>query len=78
MVFDSVALFCQRARQARPQFELSATNAHDVARICRRLDGIPLALELAAARVGMLSVAQIAAHIDESVSSALRRRLSDG
>ena len=48
---DSVALFVERARAARPEFVVDATNAVAVAEICRRVDGIPLAIELADARV---------------------------
>jgi len=53
---DAALFFWERVRAARPGFEPNPTNATDVARICRRLDGIPLALELAAARVRVLSV----------------------
>ncbi len=53
---DAVALFVARARAADHRFELDDENAAAVAEICRRLDGIPLAIELAAARVNVLSV----------------------
>ncbi|MGH3527199.1 MAG: AfsR/SARP family transcriptional regulator [Pseudonocardiaceae bacterium] len=62
---DAVAFFCERARAARSTFELDTTNAAAVARVCRRLDGIPLALELAAARVQVLSPAQVADRLDD-------------
>ena len=58
-------LFVERATAAHPGFALTADNAPVVAQICRRLDGIPLALELAAARVKALSVDQIAARLDD-------------
>jgi predicted ATPase/DNA-binding CsgD family transcriptional regulator len=66
--FAAVQLFVERARAARPDFTLTALHAPAVARICRRLDGIPLALELAAARVMALSVAQIADRLDDRFS----------
>ncbi len=56
---DAVQLFVERARQHRPHFDLQEQRAHAVAEICVRLDGIPLALELAAARVAVLPVEQI-------------------
>jgi predicted ATPase/class 3 adenylate cyclase len=62
---DAIRLFVERAAIARPGFELSAQNAPAVAQICKRLDGIPLAIELAASRVGMLSEEQIAARLDD-------------
>lgn len=62
---ESVRVFVDRARLARPDFEVDADNAATVAEICRRLDGIALAIELAAARVTMLPVADIASRLDD-------------
>ena len=63
--YESVRLFTERASAAAPGFALDAENAADVARICLRLDGLPLALELAAARLGALSPAAISARLDD-------------
>ncbi|MDP9494811.1 MAG: NB-ARC domain-containing protein, partial [Actinomycetota bacterium] len=63
--FDSVALFVARARLVVPGFEMDAQNASLVAEVCRRLDGIPLAIELAAARLKVLSVAQLVQRLDQ-------------
>jgi predicted ATPase/DNA-binding SARP family transcriptional activator len=60
---ESVRLFCDRAALARPGFGLTAGNVGAVGEICRQLDGIPLAIELAAARVSALTVAQLAARL---------------
>jgi predicted ATPase/class 3 adenylate cyclase len=62
---DAVTLFCERAAAADAAFRLTPDNAPAVARICRRLDGIPLALELAAARIRVLSPEQIADRLDD-------------
>ena len=59
--FEAVQLFTERSRRARPGFTLTPANTRSVAEICGRLDGIPLALELAAARMRVLSAEQIAA-----------------
>ena len=56
---EAVELFVERARRARPDFAVDNDNAAAVAEICRRLDGMPLAIELAAARVRALSAAEI-------------------
>jgi len=62
---DACRLFVERARSVQPAFEVTERNARAVIQICRRLDGIPLALELAAARVRALPVEQIAARLDD-------------
>jgi non-specific serine/threonine protein kinase len=64
--FESIQLFEERAQLAQSDFALTVENIPFVVQICRRLDGIPLAIELAAARVGFLSIEQIAAKLDEN------------
>ena len=61
---DAVQLFVARAQAVQPGFGLTPGNADAVARVCRRLEGIPLAIELAAARARIISVSQIADHLD--------------
>ena len=62
---DAAALFCERARAAQPAFGLSQANVAAVAQICHRLDGIPLALELAAARIRVLGAHDLARRLDQ-------------
>ncbi|MBO0865133.1 MAG: AAA family ATPase, partial [Mycobacterium sp.] len=62
--FGALALFAARARAARPGLVISAGDVAALSSICFRLDGIPLALELAAARVAALSIKEIADHLD--------------
>jgi non-specific serine/threonine protein kinase len=62
---EAVRLFVERAQLSAPKFSLADDTADAVAEICRRLDGIPLAIELAAARVKILSVEEIRARLDD-------------
>jgi predicted ATPase len=64
---ESVRLFSARAAQAAPGFELDDENAVAVAALCHRLDGMPLAIELAAARVGVMTPGQIVERLDDSL-----------
>ncbi len=63
--YEAVRLFIDRARIARPAFQLTNENAPTIARICWRLDGIALAIELAAARVKVLTLQQIVERLDD-------------
>lgn len=65
MGYESVTLFIERARASAPGFSLTKDNASAVAEICRRLDGLPLALELAAARVKLLPPQAILSRLDD-------------
>ena len=76
---EAVDLFVDRAVSVRPDFRLNDANAPAVAAICRRLDGLPLALELAAARSNVLTPDQILARLDKRLSllTSSRRDLPD-
>ncbi len=65
--YESVKLFVERARAAQPNFALTQENASSVTEICLRLDGLPLALELAAARVKLLSPQAILSRLDDQL-----------
>jgi predicted ATPase/DNA-binding SARP family transcriptional activator len=63
--FESIRLFSDRAELVQPGFELNDQNVKAIVRVCHRLSGMPLAIELAAARVKMMSVEEIANHLDD-------------
>lgn len=63
--YDAVRLFLERAAAAKPDYRMTSKDAEAVAEICRRLDGMPLALELAAARLRSFSPTQIADNLDQ-------------
>ncbi|MGZ6643383.1 MAG: adenylate/guanylate cyclase domain-containing protein [Solirubrobacteraceae bacterium] len=66
---DAVALFCARARVRDPDFGLDDANAPPVAEICRRVDGLPLAIELAAARCGLLPPDELAQRLHDALGA---------
>jgi predicted ATPase/DNA-binding SARP family transcriptional activator len=65
--YGAVAMFCDRARARDPAFAVDERNAPHVGEICRRLDGLPLALELAAARIGLLSPGELADRLERAL-----------
>ncbi|HEX2742445.1 MAG TPA: BTAD domain-containing putative transcriptional regulator [Rubrobacter sp.] len=67
MLYEAVRLFVDRARLRLPDFELMEANAGAVSRVCRKLDGMPLAIELATARMGALVVDQVAQRLEGSL-----------
>jgi predicted ATPase len=70
--YDAVRLFVERARAALAEFTLDGSNAAIVATICRRLDGLSLVLEMAAARLRLLTVEQIAERLDDAFHLLMR------
>ena len=74
----SVLLFVDRAQAVRPDFQITAGNAPDVARLCVDLEGIPLAIELAAARAKALTPAQIRERLSERFALLATRRMDKG
>lgn len=72
--YEAVRLFVDRAAAVAPAFTVTAHNARTVAQLCSRLDGMPLAIELAAARLKVLSVEQILARLDDRFSLLIEGR----
>ena len=70
--YEAVHLFVDRAKAIAPDFDLTSHNAQAVVKVCQRLDGLPLALELAAARVKVLGVVQIAERLDHALQLLTR------
>src|SRR6266508_3106672 len=66
LTYEAVQLFVERAKSVLPSFTLTPENASAVVQVCRRLDGMPLAIELAAARTRALAVEQIVARLDDA------------
>jgi tetratricopeptide (TPR) repeat protein len=74
MQYEAVQLFVARALAVQPSFRVTPENAPAIVQVCQRLDGIPLAIELAAAQVRVLSVEQLAARLDDALRLLVRGR----
>ncbi|CAA9450954.1 MAG: hypothetical protein AVDCRST_MAG58-946, partial [uncultured Rubrobacteraceae bacterium] len=75
--YESVRLFVERASRRDPSFVLTSPNGQAVAQVCRRLEGIPLAIELAAGRMGVLSVEQLALRLEDPLKLLTGGRTAD-
>lgn len=78
LTYPSIALFVERAQAARPEFQITPRNAGAIAAICTRLEGIPLAIELAAARARALTPLQIEERLSERFELLASRRSDKG
>ncbi|TWB45921.1 ATP-binding protein [Nitrospirillum pindoramense] len=74
LTYPAAALFFERARAVRSDFTVDDGNAQDLAEICRRLDGIPLAIELAAARVDLMELPELASRLHDRLNLLTRGR----
>ena len=74
LAFPASRLFVERAQAVAPSFRLTSANLNAAARVCHQLDGIPLALELAAARVGAMTIEQLAERLDDRFALLTRGR----
>jgi predicted ATPase/DNA-binding SARP family transcriptional activator/DNA-binding CsgD family transcriptional regulator len=75
--YESMRLFVERARQRDPSFELTLRNGQAVAHVCRQLEGIPLAIELAAGRMEVLSAEQLASRLEDFLKVLTGGRTAD-
>jgi predicted ATPase/DNA-binding NarL/FixJ family response regulator len=77
MQYDAVRLFVERARAISPNFNLTSENAQSTVEICRRLDGLPLALELASSRLNVLSVQEINTRLNDRFALLVSNQPND-
>lgn len=77
IAYDAIRLFVDRARAISPHFALTAENGTAVIEICRKLDGLPLAIELASARVNVLTVQQIVSRLNDRFALLIARQRAD-